>query len=240
VGRGEVSEKLITLHSKIEDTICDLKFGILFYQLFVFAKQHKTELKNNKLILVISMDLIENKIYEIRGQQVMLDFDLAEVYEVENKNLKRAVKRNIERFPEDFMFELSKQEWANLRCQFGTSNRGGIRYQPFAFTEHGVTMLSGVLNSETAIATNIRIIRAFVAVRKYILQAKPTQSIEDRIKALEKANEELLKDMNDLSEDTQKSFDELFNAFANLANKVNINKTNIEPRKRIGFNVKQD
>ncbi len=186
------------------------------------------------------MDLIENKIYEIRGQQVMLDFDLAEMYEVQTKRLKETVRRNINRFPDDFMFQLSKVEWEILRTQFATSSWGGSRYQPFAFTEHGVTMLSGILNSETAIATNIKIIRAFVAVRKYILQAKPTQSIEDRIKALEKANEELLKDMNDLSEDTQKSFDELFNAFANLANKINVSKTNNEPRKRIGFNVKQD
>ncbi len=95
-------------------------------------------------------------------------------------------------------------------------------------------MLSGVLNSERAIEINIKIIRAFVAVRKYILQAKPSNSIEERIKALELANEELLKDMNDLSEDTQKSFDELFNAFAKLANKINVSKMTVE-RNPIGF-----
>ena len=103
------------------------------------------------------------------------------------------------------MFQLSKAEWKILRTQFASSSWGGSRYQPFAFTELGVAMLSSVLGSEKAIAVNIDIMRAFVAVRRHIiLQAKPTQSIEERIKALEKANEELLKDMNDLSEDTQK------------------------------------
>ena len=188
------------------------------------------------------MDLqrIENKIYEIRGQQVMLDFDLAERYGVETKRLKEAVRRNINRFPDDFMFQLSKAEWGILRTQIATSSWGGSRYQPFAFNELGVAMLSSVLGSEKAIAINIDIMRAFVAVRRYVMQAKPTQSIECRIKALEMANEELLKDMNDLSEDTQKSFDELFNAFAKLANKINVSRTNNEPRRRIGFNVKQE
>jgi len=188
----------------------------------------------------MDLRIIENKIYEIKGQQVMLDFDLAERYEVETKRLKEAVRRNINRFPDDFMFQLSKAEWRILRSQIATSSWGGSRYQPFAFTELGVAMLSSVLGSEKAITINIDIMRAFVAVRRYALQAKSTQSIEDRIKALEKANEELLKDMNDLSEDTQKSFDELFNAFANLANKINVSRTNNEPRRRIGFNVKQE
>ncbi|MDR0874139.1 MAG: ORF6N domain-containing protein [Prevotellaceae bacterium] len=197
-----------------------------------------------KKIAINSTDLqiIENKIYEIREQQVMLDFELADMYEIENKNLKRAVKRNIERFPEDFMFELSKQEWANLRCQFGTSSWGGSRYQPFAFTEQGVAMLSSVLKSPKAIEVNINIMRAFVAVRRYIVQLQNTQTIEERIKSLEQANEELLKDMNDLSEDTQKSFDELFNSFARLANKVNVSKK-IENEDRvriIGFSQKQN
>ena len=183
----------------------------------------------------MNLQPIENKIYEIRGQQVILDFDLAERYEIETKRLKEAVRRNIERFPDDFMFQLSKVEWNILRTQIATSSWGGSRYQPFAFTELGVAMLSSVLGSEKAIAINIDIMRAFVAVRRYILQAKPTQSIEDRIKSLEQANEELLKEMNDLSEDTQKSFDELFNAFANLANKINVSRVNNEPRRRIGF-----
>ena len=188
------------------------------------------------------MDLIENKIYEVRGQQVMLDFDLAVTYGVETKRLKEAVKRNIDRFPDDFMFQLTKTEWNELVaiCDQLPKNLKHSYILPSAFTQEGVAMLSGILRSPVAVTTNVRIMRAFVAVRRYILQAKPTQSIEERIKALEMANEELLKDMNDLSEDTQKSFNELFNAFANLANKINISRTNIEPRRKIGFNVKQD
>ena len=170
----------------------------------------------------MDLQIIENKIREIRGQQVMLDFELAEVYEIETKRLKEAVRRNIERFPEDFMFELTKEEWVILRSQIATSSWGGSRYQPFAFTEQGAAMLSSVLNSKKAIDTSIKIMRAFVAVRRYLAQVQeqtqivPANSIEERIKALEQANEELLKDMNDLSEDTQNSFDELFTAFAKL------------------------
>ena len=184
----------------------------------------------------MEIQIIENKIYEIRGQQVMLDFDLAEMYEISTGRLKEQVKRNIERFPDDFMFQLTKGEWKELiaKCDKLPNNLKHSPSTPFAFTEHGVAMLSSVLKSGRAIEMNIRIIRAFVAVRKYILQAKPTNNIEERIKALEQANEELLKDMNDLSEDTQKSFDELFNAFAKLANKINVSKTSA-PRNPIGF-----
>lgn len=100
----------------------------------------------------ISLSKIESLIYVIRGQRIMLDFDLASLYGVETKVLNRQVKRNIERFPEDFMFQLNNQELTNLRCQIGTSSshHGGIRYHPFAFTENGVAMLSGVLNSPEA------------------------------------------------------------------------------------------
>ncbi|NTV84668.1 MAG: ORF6N domain-containing protein [Bacteroidales bacterium] len=107
-----------------------------------------------------------NKIYLIRGQKVMLDSDLAELYGVETKQLKRAVRRNIKRFPPDFMFELSQEELENLRSQFGTSSWGGIRYPPMAFSEQGVAMLSSVLNSDRAILVNIRIIRIFMKMRE--------------------------------------------------------------------------
>lgn len=117
----------------------------------------------------MELQVIQRKIYEIRGQRVMLDFDLAELYGTETKFLKRAVKRNMDRFPADFMFELTKEELENLRYQFGASSWGGIRYLPFAFTEHGVAMLSGVLNSSKAIEMNIAVIRAFVALRRYAL-----------------------------------------------------------------------
>ncbi len=115
---------------------------------------------------------IENLIHIIRGQQVMLDSDLARLYGVETKYLKRAVKANIKRFPPDFMFELNQPEFDGLRCSFCTSNekpqRGGTRYMPFVFTEQGVAMLSGVLKSNTAIEVNIRIMRAFIAMRSFL------------------------------------------------------------------------
>lgn len=113
---------------------------------------------------------IANLIYFIRGKRVMLDSDLAELYGVETKQLNRAVKRNVARFPEDFMFSLSDQELIDLRCQIGTSNegRGGRRYRPFAFTEQGVAMLASVLQSKEAALINIQIVRAFVAMREAI------------------------------------------------------------------------
>ncbi len=104
---------------------------------------------------------IVNKIIELRGEKVLIDRDLAELYDVETKLLKRAVRRHINRFPEDFMFQLSKEEFQNLRSHFGTSSWGGRRYLPMAFTELGVAMLSSVLNSERAIEVNIVIMRAF-------------------------------------------------------------------------------
>ena len=114
--------------------------------------------------------LIQNKIYEIRGQRVMLDFDLAPLYQVQTKVLKQAVRRNIERFPADFMFEITIDEYNSLkdslRSQIVTSNKGGTRYMPFAFTEQGVSMLSSVLRSDAAIQVNIAVMRAFVAMRK--------------------------------------------------------------------------
>ncbi|MDO8930683.1 MAG: ORF6N domain-containing protein, partial [Bacteroidota bacterium] len=118
----------------------------------------------------MQLEKIQTKIYEIRGQKIMLDSDLAELYEVETKNLNLAVKRNLKRFPPDFMFQLAKSEWDILRLQIETSKgRGGTRYMPYAFTEQGVAMLSGVLNSEKAIEVNISIMRAFVFVRQYAL-----------------------------------------------------------------------
>ncbi|SEG05561.1 ORF6N domain-containing protein [Flavobacterium urumqiense] len=119
-------------------------------------------------VIVIPDDIISSKIYLIRNQKVMLDKDLAELYVVETKQLKRQVRRNMERFPEDFMFELSQQEFDNLRSQFGTSNWGGTRYVPMAFTEQGVAMLSSVLNSSTAIKVNIQIIRVFTKIREML------------------------------------------------------------------------
>ena len=120
---------------------------------------------------LIPVELIEKKILLIRGEKVLLDADLAELYEVETKMLVRAVKRNIDRFPDDFMIQLTKEEFENMRFHFGTSKkegRGGRRYLPYAFTEQGVAMLSSVLNSDRAVHVNIEIMRAFVKLRRMI------------------------------------------------------------------------
>jgi hypothetical protein len=117
---------------------------------------------------MIPDEIITNKIYLIRNQKVLLDRDLAELYQVETKRLKEAVKRNVERFPKDFMFELTKQEFENLRSQLATSSWGGSRYLPMVFTEQGVAMLSSVLKSDSAIAVNIKIIRIFTQMRQLL------------------------------------------------------------------------
>ncbi len=123
--------------------------------------------------LVIPDELVITKIYVVRGQKVMLDFDLAELYAIETKMLKRAVKRNLKRFPIDFMFELKPEEYNSLRYQIGTLKRGQhSKYKPFAFTEQGVAMLSSVLNSLTAINVNIQIIRVFTKMRALLLTHK--------------------------------------------------------------------
>ena len=187
----------------------------------------------------MELQTIQKKIYEIRGKQVMLDFDLALLYGVETKVLKQGVKRNIRRFPLDFMFELTQEEFNSLRSQFVTSNkRGGIRYMPFAFTEQGVAMLSSILKSETAIEINISIIRAFVAVRQYLSMAsnqiKEIEELKQRMKALEEGTEDSIAAINDLSEDTRKELDDIYLALSQLADKQKqITKKN--ERKPIGF-----
>lgn len=183
------------------------------------------------------LQVIQNKIYEIRGQRVMLDFDLAELYGTETRVLKQAVKRNIKRFPSDFMFELTKEELYSLRSQFVTSNkRGGTRYMPFAFTEQGVAMLSSVLNNETAIEININIMRAFVTVRQYLVTAnnpiKEIEELKQRMKALEQGSEDTIAAINDLSEDTRRELDDIYLVLSQLADKQK--RTNTE-RKPIGF-----
>lgn len=122
----------------------------------------------------VDLQVIQSKIYEIRGQRVMLDFDLAVLYSTETKVLKQSVKRNLRRFPVDFMFELTREEFNNLRSQFVTSSWGGSRYLPFAFTEQGVAMLSSVLGSEKAIEVNIGIMRAFVVIRQFLVDTEKT------------------------------------------------------------------
>lgn len=183
--------------------------------------------------------IIENKIYEIRGQRVMLDFDLAEMYGVETKYLKRIVRRNPDRFPDDFMFQLSNTE-ANslidsLRCQIVTSNKGGIRYAPFAFTEQGVAMLSGLLNSPKAIEVNINIMRAFVHMRQYLLSHAPQQELEELRKRIEYLEEDISSDRNSY----EKQFDELFTAFAKVSASIQSKTTAFDRVQIKGFKNKR-
>lgn len=183
---------------------------------------------------------IRNKIYEIRGQRVMLDFDLAAMYQVETKTLKQAVRRNIERFPEDFMFELTQDEYntltISLRSQIVTSNKGGIRYMPFAFTEQGVAMLSSVLRSETAIRANIAIMRAFVTMRNYITTTTQITAelaeIRTKLALLERVDEENAAAVNDLSEDMRQELETIYQAIAALSVKV---PQAASPRRPIGY-----
>ncbi len=142
--------------------------------------------EQNSLIAVI--EEIEGKIYVIRGQRVMLDSDLAEIYQVETKLLNRAVKRNLNRFPPDFIFQLNEEESESLRRQIGTSNsgRGGRRYLPYVFTEHGAVMLASVLNSPTAVEASIVVVRAFVRMRAMLALH---QDLADRVEELEKVTD---------------------------------------------------
>ena len=131
---------------------------------------------------MMTTELIASKIYFLRGEKVLLDSDLSALYQIETKRLKEAVRRNLIRFPIDFMFQLSEEEVENLRSQIASSSWGGSRYPPFAFTEQGVAMLSSVLNSERAIEVNIAIMRTFVALRKWMQSNK---ELENKIRQLE-------------------------------------------------------
>ena len=169
--------------------------------------------------------VIQNKIYEIRGLRVMLDFDLAALYQVETKRLKEAVRRNIERFEGDeFMFELTEKEYADLRSPIATSSWGGRRYQPFAFTELGVAMLSSVLRSNTAILVNRAIMKAFVAMRNYIATTTTLTAELSEIRAklalLERTDEDNAEAINDLSEDMRRELDNIYEAIAALSIKT--------------------
>ncbi|OJU52168.1 MAG: DNA-binding protein [Bacteroidales bacterium 45-6] len=173
---------------------------------------------------------IQGKIYEIRGCRVMLDRDLAEIYQVETRVLNQAVKRNMERFPEDFMFQLTDEELQDWRSQIVMSNsiKMGIRRNPYAFTELGVAMLSSVLNSRTSIQINIGIMRAFVAVRQ--LLANPpgdwVSELQDEVKELKEYIEDVFADYNDMNEDTRLQLDLINETLAELQTKNrHMNKT---------------
>lgn len=141
---------------------------------------------------LIPQERIESKIYLIRGIKIMLDEDLANLYQVPTKRLNEQVKRNIKRFPGDFMFRLSIKEVENLRSHFATSSYGGRRYTPYAFTEQGVAMLSSVLNSERAIQVNIRIMRAFTKLRKMVLsQSRLAKKLAELERRMDNHDEEI-------------------------------------------------
>ena len=185
------------------------------------------------------LQLIQSKIYELRGQKVMLDFDLAEMYGTETKRLKEAVRRNIERFDgDDFMFQLTKDEVSELsRTQFATLNKSrgyNIKYAPFAFTELGVAMLSSVLNSKTAIEINRGIMRAFVAMRDLVLNPPVDRvgQLESQIKDLKEYMDEVFADYNDINDDTRMQLELINETLAELQNKNKILNTS---RPKIGF-----
>ena len=167
---------------------------------------------------IVSMERITGKIYLIRNKKVMMDRDLAELYGVETGQLKRAVRRNIERFPQDFMFELTKQELEDWRCQFGTSKnvKMGLRYLPMVFTELGVAMLSSVLNSERAIQVNIAIMRAFTELRRML-----------------STHEELMRKIEAMERKYDHQFSVVFEAIKQLIDNES------KPKKKIGFEVKE-
>ena len=189
---------------------------------------------------------IQSKIYEIRGQRVMLDRDLAELYQVTTGNLNKAVKRNIRRFPPDFMFQLTQDEFNKLKSdlifQNGTSNWGGTRKLPYAFTEQGLAMLSGVLTSDIAIDVNISIMRAFVAIRR-MAATLPKPEVNADVAQLRKDFEELkldiediLRDQNDINESTRTQLDAISTALAELQSKEPRQKS----RRKIGFIQDED
>ncbi len=184
----------------------------------------------------MNLQIIQKKIYEIRGQRVMLDFDLAELYGVETRVLNQAVKRNIDRFPEDFMFQLKTDEWEHMSSQIvmTSSWKRPKSALPRCFTEHGVTMLSSVLRSTIAVQINIQIIRAFIALRQFIHgdPLKTVNQLQSELSELKNYIEEVFIDYNDINEDTRTQLELINQTLAALqADK----KLTDKPRKKIGF-----
>ena len=196
-------------------------------------------MNNIQPVTPISVDNIKSKIHEIRGQKVMLDRDLAELYQVETKVLNQAVKRNIKRFPEDFMFQLTKEELDNLKSQFVTSSWGGVRKLPYAFTEQGLAMLSGLLNSDIAIEVNINIMRAFVAMRQAISSiATQDLKIEHKLDSLSVYIDDVLRDQNDINDDTATQLELISQTLAELQAENAVRKT-FQERKPVGFKIEK-
>ena len=190
----------------------------------------------NMLKEMMELQVIQSKIYEIRGQKVMLDFDLAEIYQVETRVLNQSVKRNIQRFPEDFMFQLTSQEWTDMSSQFVMTSRlkRPKTARPLAFTEHGVVMLSSVLKSEIAVQTSVLIVRAFVAIRQLMSNSPVDRvgQVENQMKELKEYIEDVFADYNDIKDDTWKQLELINQTLAELQ----VQKNQAEkPRNTIGF-----
>ena len=185
-------------------------------------------------VIMEQLQVIQSKIYEIRGQKVMLDKDLAEMYGTEVRVLNQAVKRNIDRFPSDFMFQLDETEWTDLKSQFVISSWGGTRKRPFAFTEMGVAMLSSVLRSSAAIQVNINIMRAFVAVRRMVTlpPLNKFSELQQEVADLKVYIEEILVDQNDINEETAMQLELINQTLAELQAKRSKEE---KPRRPVGF-----
>lgn len=179
---------------------------------------------------IVSTEVIENRIFIIRGLRVMLDSDLARLYEVETKRINEAVKRNPYRFPCDFMLQLTIDEWENLKSHFATSSWGGRRKLPYAFTEHGVLMLSSVLNSEKAARVNIQIMRAFVKLRQIAIDYN---NFPQRLSEIEKLLMLYMEKTDGKLEEHDQNFSQIIEVLNNLI------ETPREPKK-IGFRVPED
>ena len=183
------------------------------------------------------MILIQKLIHEIRGKKVMLDFDLARLYQVETRTLNQSVKRNLKRFPSDFMLQLTVEEWSIISSQFVMTSNRPKSAPPFAFTEQGVAMLSGLLKSDVAIAANIAIMRAFVQVREYLVATSEMSAELNELRAkvdlLKQQQEDSLEAINDLSEDVREDIDNLYLAIGELSTRIEEKKS--ESKTRIGF-----
>lgn len=181
--------------------------------------------------------LVQNLIHEFRGKKVMLDFDLARLYQVETRVLNQSVKRNLKRFPSDFMFQLTEEEWITNSSQIVMTSNRPKSALPYAFTEQGVAMLSGLLKSDVAIAANIAIMRAFVQVREYLLAASTVSAelkeLRAKVDLLALQREDDLGAVNDLSEDVRQDIDNLYLAIGELSSRMEEKKA--EPRRKIGF-----
>ena len=190
----------------------------------------------NMLKEMMELQVIQSKIYEIRGQKVMLDFDLAEIYQVETRVLNQSVKRNIQRFPEDFMFQLTSQEWTDMSSQFVMTSRlkRPKTARPLAFTEHGVVMLSSVLKSEIAVQTSVLIVRAFVAIRQLMSNSPVDRvgQVENQMKELKEYIEDVFADYNDINDDTRMQLELINQTLAELQMQKKLEN---KPRNPIGF-----